>query len=166
METSPSIYLVEDDPFYKDVVSKSLLKGQFNVRTFTSGSDYLKEIQLHQPDLAIIDYKLGDSDGLELLKKTKRINSAIKVVILSAQQKMDIITEAIKNGASYVQKDKTAFAKLRNIARKTAIDMEEKHERYLSKIYKVVFFVALALIAFTVLLLKYRFPNLFYDRGF
>ncbi|MGZ3900744.1 MAG: response regulator [Bacteroidia bacterium] len=165
METySPNIYLVEDDLFYNKVVKESLAKNHFNVKTFTNGAEYLKEIQKHQPDLAIIDYKLTDSNGIELLEKTKSINKAINVVILSAQQKLDVITEVLKKGASYIQKDQSAFSKLKVIARKTAIEVEEKKEERSAMMYRLLFFAIFTIIAVTVILLSYRYPALFNNR--
>jgi DNA-binding NtrC family response regulator len=165
METlSPNIYLVEDDPFYKDIVSRSLLQSHFKVKTFSSASDYLKEINIHKPDLAIIDYKLNDADGLELLRKTKSISSAIKIVILSAQQKMEIVTEAIKNGASFVHKDKFTFSKLRNIARRTAIDLEATRDERSLMIYRIVFVVLFVIVAITLFILHGQYPDMFRHR--
>lgn len=166
METySPNIYLVEDDLFYNKVVREALAKNHFNVKTFTNGSEYLREIQKHQPDLAIIDYQLTDSNGIDLLEKTKAISKAINVVILSAQQKLDVITEALKKGASYVQKDQSAFSKLRVIARKTAIEVEEKKEERAAMFYRILFFAIFTIIAVAVILVAHFHPALFNNRG-
>lgn len=165
METlSPNIYLVEDDAFYKDVVTSSLEKIHFKVKSFTNGADYLRAIKKKQPDLAIIDYNLKDTTGLDLLQKTKAINNAINVVILSAQEKLNIITDTIKNGASYVQKDKTAFAKIKNIARRTAIDVEERVEDRNAMIYRMVFFTLFVLAVITFFVLRAQYPHMFNNR--
>ncbi|MBA3663279.1 MAG: response regulator [Bacteroidetes bacterium] len=166
METLlPNIYLVEDDPFYNEVVKKSLAKSHFKIKTFTSGADYLKEIQRHQPDLAIIDYELKNANGMDLVEKTKSLNSSINVVILSAQQKLELISEAIKCGASYIHKDQTAFSKLKMIAHRTEIDMVERREDRMAMIYRIVFFVIFTLLAIAVIILRHRDPALFNNRG-
>jgi DNA-binding NtrC family response regulator len=166
METiSPNIYLVEDDPFYNNVVATSLEQSNYKVKTFTNGEDYLREIKNHPPDLAIIDYRLGDTNGLDLLEKTKSLDSAINVVILSAHRKMEMINAALKKGASFVHKDQLAFSKLKVLARKAEIDLEERREERIAMWYRIIFFTVFVLIAVTIFILKYRNPSLFSNRG-
>jgi FixJ family two-component response regulator len=166
METiSPNIYLVEDDPFYNNVVATSLEQSNYKVKTFTNGEDYLREIKNHPPDLAIIDYRLGDTNGIDLLEKTKSLDSAINVVILSAHRKMEMINAALKKGASFVHKDQLAFSKLKVLARKAEIDLEERREERIAMWYRIIFFTVFVLIAVTIFILKYRNPSLFSNRG-
>jgi DNA-binding NtrC family response regulator len=168
METiSPNIYLVEDDPFYNNIVASSLEQTNINykVKTFTNGKDYLQEIKRNPPDLAIIDYKLGDTDGLELLNQTKSMNPAISVVILSAHKKMEMINAALDRGASYIHKDKSAFNKLKLMAKKTEIDLEEKRDDKVAVWIRVILFTAFALLALIVIIMKYKNPGMFANRG-
>lgn len=165
METlSPNIYLVEDDSFYKGVIEKSLNKLHYKVKTFTNGADYLRAIEKQKPDLAIIDYSLGDTNGIALLEKTKSLNNAINVIILSAQQKLDIVTDAIKKGASFVHKDQMAFSKIKLIARKTMIDVEERQEERSAMIYRLIFFAVFTILAILMVFLRYHNPALFNNR--
>jgi DNA-binding NtrC family response regulator len=159
METaSPKIFLVEDDIFYKETVKHTLAKSNFNnVRTFTNGADFLKAIETEKPDLVILDYLLGDTDGLKIFEKIKAISPGIPVVLISGQEKLEVITQAMNMGVfDYIQKDKTAFSKLKVIAMKTESELAKRKEERLALIYTTAVFVALGLIGVIYLILKFK----------
>lgn len=168
METiSPNIYLVEDDPFYNNIISSSLeqTSSNYRIKTFTNGSDYLNEIRNNPPDLAIIDYRVNDTDGLKLLNETKTMHPSTNVVILSAHKKMAMIQEALSRGASFVHKDKSTFYKLKLLARKTEIDLEERREDRIAKWFRIFLFIAFAVLAVAVFIVRHNNPSMFIDRG-
>jgi DNA-binding NarL/FixJ family response regulator len=88
-------------------------------------------------DIVVLDYHLNTEsenamNGIEVLKKIKKINSKIIVVMLSAEDKLKILTDCIKNGAyEYVVKSETAFVRIQNIL-KNSIEKE-----FNSKILKI-----------------------------
>jgi DNA-binding NtrC family response regulator len=155
---SPKIFLVEDDIFYKETVKHTLAKSNFNnVHSFDNGADFLKAIEKDKPDLVILDYLLGDTDGLKIFEKIKAINPAIPVVLISGQENLEVITRAMNMGFfDYIHKDKTAFSKLNVIAMKTESALAKRKEERLALIYTTIIFVALGLIGITYLILKFK----------
>lgn len=111
--SNPKIFIVEDDCFYAELVAHKLGTHQFqHVFIFNSGEAF--EQHLHQmPDIVLLDYQLGDADGLALLKKVKAFNPNIQVVLLSAQDNMEVTVNALKYGAfDYLEKNEASFDKL------------------------------------------------------
>ena len=113
---NPKIFIVEDDIFYAEVLSQYLTQNGFeNHQVFCDGEALEKH--LHQmPDIVLLDYNLGNTNGVDLLKKVKAFNSNIQVVLLSAQEEMEVAINSLKYGAfDYLEKNDHAFTKLRNI---------------------------------------------------
>jgi DNA-binding NarL/FixJ family response regulator len=122
-----SVFLVDDNDMFLQTLALSLneqFKSEIETESFTTGEDCLNKIQQNPElaaDIVILDYHLNtDSknamNGLDILKKIKKINSRIVVVMLSAEDKINIATESIANGAyEYVVKSETALIRTQNI---------------------------------------------------
>src|SRR5690625_7607348 len=69
------------------------------------GEDFEKLIEKNIYDIALIDVKLPDSNGLQLLKQIKRKMQLCKTIIMTGYSTVKTAIEAIKNGADdYIEK--------------------------------------------------------------
>jgi DNA-binding NtrC family response regulator len=99
METTIKIFAVEDDPTYRKFLEYILgLNPDFVVRFFTSGSDCVKHLHL-KPSIIALDYTLPDLSGEEVLQKVLDFDPAIKVIIVSGQEKIGTAVKLLKLGA-------------------------------------------------------------------
>jgi len=119
-----SVFLVDDNETYLATLSNYLHKqfgSKIKIEAFTTGEDCLKEIEKNPTiEVVILDYYLTESpnvmNGPEVLKKIKEINSDILVVMLSAEDTLEIATDCITSGAyEYVVKSASAFIRTENI---------------------------------------------------
>jgi two-component system OmpR family response regulator len=127
MENKISVFLVDDNDMFLQTLAASLteqFKSEIQVESFPTGEACLNKIQqnpVSAVDIVILDYHLntdskGAMDGVDILKKIKKLNSKIVVVMLSSEDKIKIATECIANGAyEYVVKSETAFIRTQNI---------------------------------------------------
>ncbi|MDT3429000.1 two-component system response regulator (stage 0 sporulation protein F) [Paenibacillus forsythiae] len=81
-----------------------LLMEVFNSEGYTTlqaanGKAALDIVRSDCPDLVLLDMKIPGMDGLEILKHIKEINSAVKVIMMTAYGELDMIKEATKLGA-------------------------------------------------------------------
>jgi two-component system, NtrC family, response regulator AtoC len=108
-----SIFLVDDDEMYSTIMKTSLEQNDhYDVRLFSNGEDFFKHIH-ENPDVVIIDYQLPGMSGIEILKKIKQFNPAIATVILSGQDKVEVVVEAYNNGANnYIIKKENVVVEL------------------------------------------------------
>jgi two-component system OmpR family response regulator len=130
------LFLVDDDAvFLKSLEIEFLQHGDFIIETFKTGEACLAGLS-HGPDIIILDYLLDGVDkdsmnGIETLDKIKAFDSSIAVVILSAQDKIDVAINCMHHKAfDYVVKSETAFMRLQKII--TAIFQYRKMEKELS----------------------------------
>ncbi|WP_409343462.1 response regulator [Paenibacillus sp. MBLB4367] len=75
--------------------------GSEGYRTFqaSNGKLALEIVKTETPDLVLLDMKIPGMDGLDILKHIKRINPAIKVIMMTAYGELDMIREATELGA-------------------------------------------------------------------
>lgn len=114
-KSSLSILLVEDDRFYADLIKDNLIRNGFPiVRHAKNGIECLIEVfEKKAPDVVIMDHQLGKLNGLELLQRIRANKPATKVLFLSAVNKVDVATSALKFGAmDFFGKDEHVFENL------------------------------------------------------
>ncbi|QSB49282.1 sigma-54-dependent transcriptional regulator [Parageobacillus toebii] len=101
----PNVLVIDDE---REVCTffLHLLEGKgYHVKLGWNGKDFLKLIQQYSFDLALIDVKLPDTNGLELLKQLKAVQPSCKVIIMTGYSTVKTAVEAIKYGASdYIEK--------------------------------------------------------------
>jgi CheY-like chemotaxis protein len=114
------IYVVDDDPFINMLVVKRFTTEGYNVEAFESGEDCLK-VMNRKPDLIILDYLFGKGDqkfmnGIEILDKIRKLKPGIPVIMLSGQDKGEIVLELARKGIDdYIIKDNNLLDNL-NVA--------------------------------------------------
>lgn len=109
------IFIVEDDQFLGNLIKRTLEKlDNMDVTHFLTPEDCLKN--LHQnPDIVSIDYNLPGMNGVELLEKIRNYNDSIQCIMVSGQEKLDVVIDTYKKGVvDYIIKDDNALINLEN----------------------------------------------------
>ncbi|WP_333809235.1 response regulator [Flavobacterium sp.] len=120
-ENKIKIFIVDDDSTYLKLLEIQFLKyPQFDVETFETGESCIANLS-KKPDIVVLDYYLNSVEttainGLETLDKIKEIDSAIEVIMLSSQDKIEVAVKCLHHKAfDYVVKSETAFMRLLKI---------------------------------------------------
>lgn len=101
----PSILIVDDDETMRDTLSDVLRKKGYEIALASSGSGALAAIKKSIVDLVLLDMKLPDIDGLEVLKKVKEFDTEILVMMMTAYSDVQTAVTAMKSGAyHYINK--------------------------------------------------------------
>lgn len=106
------VLLVDDHALFRDGLS--LLLGQHDskssVHTRATAAEAIAFTQENEDlDLALLDYNLPDSNGLELLKQLKELIPATPIAILSGIEDPNLIQSALQAGASgFITKTSTS----------------------------------------------------------
>lgn len=100
------ILIIDDDKDVCAVLEKNLLSFGYNVSSVFSGNQALESIKNQCYDLALLDLKLPDSSGSELLKQIRGIDSRIIVIILTAYPSIESAIETLKEyqASDYIRK--------------------------------------------------------------
>jgi DNA-binding NtrC family response regulator len=112
------IFVVEDDQFIGNLIKKALEKmDNVDVTHFLTPDECLRNLHLN-PDIVSIDYLLPGMNGLELMEKIKNYNADIHCIVVSGQDKLDVVIETYKRGAvDYIIKNDNAIVNLENSIR-------------------------------------------------
>ena len=121
LQNKIKLFLVDDDElFLKALEIDFLHHTDFDIETFATGELCVANLS-HKPDIIILDYLLDSIDksamnGIETLDKIKKFNPEIPVIMLSAQDKIEVAINCMHHKATdYVVKSETAFMRLQKI---------------------------------------------------
>jgi DNA-binding NtrC family response regulator len=93
------VLVVDDEPEMCQTCRKILARHGHEVWLAESGAAGLQALRERAIDLAVIDLRLPDMDGLEVLRQAKRINPDIIAIIITAHGTVDTAIEAVREGA-------------------------------------------------------------------
>jgi DNA-binding NtrC family response regulator len=107
------IFVVEDNEFFATLIKQKLESNdQYEVTLFFNGDEFRKSLHLN-PDMVVLDYNLPDTKGIDLLKEIKNFNEEIKTILISGQERLEVVIEAFENGAEeYIKKDDNSLTLL------------------------------------------------------
>jgi two-component system, NtrC family, response regulator HydG len=99
------LLIIDDDRDICLVLSKFLVKNNYEVDVAYRGEEGLSLLRQHDYDLILCDYKLPDLTGIELLQKIKILNATVPVIIITAYSDVKTAVETFRFGASdYITK--------------------------------------------------------------
>ena len=93
------LIIVDDDTPFRERLGRSMEKKGFLVETFSNYHDCLNRCMDETFDYAVIDMRLEDGSGLELIKKLKEITPKTKSLLLTGYGNIATAVAAIKTGA-------------------------------------------------------------------
>ena len=93
------VLLVDDEKGYACILSKRLTKRSFEVTTALSGSQGIQTVRNTDFDVAILDLKMEDMDGIEVLKIFRKMLPSMAVIMLTGHGSERAAREGIKFGA-------------------------------------------------------------------
>jgi DNA-binding NtrC family response regulator len=118
------LFIVDDDAVYlKFLEIEFKANTQIHVSTFATGEACIEHLN-NKPDFIILDYHLNGinksaMNGIEILDKIKEINPDIPIIMLSAQDKIEVAVDCLHHAAyDYVVKSETAFFRIQEIISK------------------------------------------------
>ena len=113
------LFLVDDDPLYLKMLEVELQQdNDYKIQTFETGEACIASLSW-KPDVIILDYLLDNLDktamnGIEVLDRIKSQYPDMPVVMLSAQDKIEVAVNCMHHNAfDYIVKSETAFIRLR-----------------------------------------------------
>jgi two-component system, NtrC family, response regulator HydG len=100
-----SILIIEDDKTFGRIVEGFLIKNGFTVKVCAEGKEGLKSLKNQAYQAVLLDYRLPDTTGLEMLEKIYEVNQQLPVIIMTGFSDIRTAVAAIKLGArEYITK--------------------------------------------------------------
>jgi DNA-binding NtrC family response regulator len=121
-ERQIKVLLVDDEKSFVEVLFKRLSKRNIDVTKAFSGTEGIQALRGEDFDVAILDLKMEDLDGLEVLKIFKKMYAKMEVIILTGHESEQTAQEGLKYGAFAYMTKPCDFEKLIDTIRKAASD--------------------------------------------
>ena len=93
------LLLVDDEIGYLEVLSKRLTRRGYKITTASSGTEAIRALRQWEFDLAVVDLKMEDMDGIEVLKVFKKMDPSLKVIMLTGHGSERAARDGITQGA-------------------------------------------------------------------
>jgi DNA-binding NtrC family response regulator len=94
-----SILIIEDDALVRKTLTSQLAKRGFDVTSAETGEGGVRSFAESAPDLVLLDVRLPDIDGLEVLRRIKGKSRRAIILVMTAFDDMKTTVEAVKLGA-------------------------------------------------------------------
>jgi len=133
--------LIVDDEFGVREAFRMILKAKHNLFIHSDGKDALESVRKNHIDVALLDIKMPEMSGIEVLKKIKEIDPDIQAIMVTGYATLDTAVEAMRFGAfDYIykpfDKDKVEELVSAGVKKKTQIIRDKKELKQLEIIKK------------------------------
>ena len=99
MRQLATILVVDDERSVRMMLEAALRAQGYRVQTAASGAEAQEMLAEEEFDLLLLDLQLGDMDGIEILRETKRQWPATEVILLTAHGSINSAIAALRHGA-------------------------------------------------------------------
>lgn len=93
------VLIVDDEIYVASLILKLIEWEQYNmevIATADNGFTALELVQLHQPDIVIVDVKMPGCDGITFMQKVRDYNSNVRFIVISGHKRFDYAKSAMK----------------------------------------------------------------------
>ncbi|MBI5571649.1 MAG: response regulator [Desulfomonile tiedjei] len=99
MDAKPNVLIVDDEERFRHTMRKLLTVRGLDPTTAGSGKEALELLRTHSYDVAIVDVRMPEMTGVELLAAMKKIDPQIEVIVLTGYASVDTAKAIIDLGA-------------------------------------------------------------------
>ena len=163
-----NLFLVDDDAMFLKSLEHLLhhrLKYKVKIKPFQTGEEYLKSLD-QQPDIVVLDYILNTvsqkpMNGINLLRQTMDRYPSTTVIMLSAQEKMEVAIDCIKHGAyDYVIKNDNAILRLHTLLRNAISSIQLRKQMKGYNLWVKLITVVIVLLLVTAMVIELFFQRI------
>jgi len=136
-----TVLVIDDDISLIKFLTAFLEENDWIVYSATTGEEGWETIKNVYPDVILLDIRLPDVEGVELLEKIRKFDENIPVIVISGINEVKIAVEAIKKGAyDYITKpfDKDELLLVINRANES-VSLKKEIKFLRSKLYDTVY---------------------------
>lgn len=124
-----NVLFVDDEVDFLETLLKRMKKRQLNASGVNSGEEALAYMMNHPVDIVVLDVRMPGMDGIETLKKMKKINPMLEVIMLTGHACLEVAREGMECGAfDYLLKPISLddlLYKVQDAFKKKSIQMEK-----------------------------------------
>lgn len=128
--TAPTVQIVDDDPSFLTATSRMLRASGFTVKTFSSASEFLAQLDIDAPGCVVADLQMPGMNGLDLQSALARSRNPVPILFLTGHGDIPSSVVAMRRGAEDFLEKRAPKEKLLDAVRRAlARDAQEREER-------------------------------------
>ena len=97
---SKRVLIVDDEKNMRWVLGQSLSGDGFEVAEASDGKEALAAVAAQEPDVMVLDHRMPEKDGMEVLRTLRGKGATFPIIMLTAHGNVALAVEAMKAGAS------------------------------------------------------------------
>ncbi len=99
MNTDARLLVIDDEPGILGLVTRFAQRFGFEVAARSNASAGLAEVPIFKPDCVLVDLRLPDVNGLEVLRRLHDLDARCQVILMTGHSSVDTAVEAMRLGA-------------------------------------------------------------------
>lgn len=123
-----NLAIVDDEAIVQKRLQAALEKEGYSVKTYGSGEEFLRDLELGNFDLVFLDVVLPGMNGMEVLQQVKSRLPEVEVILITGHASIDAAIGAIKKGAFHYVAKPLKLEEIRHLARRAL-----EHKRLLEE---------------------------------
>ena len=124
--TRPLLLVVDDEVPVLRVVERLAARTGFDVVACGSGTEAMQALARRPADLAMVDLRMPDVNGLDLLRQIRTSTPSCEVILMTAYAAVDSAVEAIKLGAREYLTKPFDFERLKQVLTDIRVELERR----------------------------------------
>ena len=97
--TDKSLLIVDDDNPFRERLARAMEKKGFDVTQAEGVKKGIESVKVKKPAFAVVDLRLNDGNGLEVVKELQSSNAKSRIIMLTGYGNIPTAVAAIKEGA-------------------------------------------------------------------
>jgi len=122
----PLVVVIDDEQGILDVVSRFAQRAGYDALTYSSGRDAIAQLQMRRADLVMVDLRMPDLGGLDVLRAIREIDPHCQAVLMTGYASVETAVEAIKLGATDYLSKPLDFTRLEQLLAGVRDDLERR----------------------------------------
>jgi DNA-binding NtrC family response regulator len=123
----PVLIVIDDEAGILDVVSRFAVRAGFEVIACSGGREGIAKVESAHADLVMVDLRMPDIGGLEVLRAIRESNPDCRAVLMTGYATVDTAVEAIKLGAMDYLSKPLDFGRLQQLFADVREEIERRH---------------------------------------
>jgi two-component system, NtrC family, response regulator AtoC len=127
-DANPVLLVVDDEPGILRLIDRFARKIGFDVNAATTGQEALQKLQTEKAAVALVDLRMPDVDGLEVLRRIRAADPDCQVILMTGHASIDTAIEAIKHGAMDYLSKPFDFDRLEELLRRVHGEIDRRRQ--------------------------------------
>jgi len=117
---SHRILVIEDEPGAREALESLLVEEGYTVATAASGQSGLERLRDFRPDTVVCDFRLPDTDGLEILRHVRSEDGTVTFIVVTAGCGGEDAERLVRSEADFFFQKPVDLGRLRTVLQQSA----------------------------------------------